>query len=207
LRQSDPRALLHPLAPTLCTAWGWLGGLAQPLPTAAQGTRLVPVGEKAVRPEPHEAAGEARHQAAAATFGGVEPQGLDTIALTPVAVGEAAPAVTHGEEPVVRAGDALRLAAARVQDVRRASQGGLGGDDPLFGLELSVKLGKALREGGTAPVAPAWASAAQHLPRKTVLKARTGTRQRGAAAIQRAPWEASAPAAMTQWTWTCAPQV
>ena len=54
---------------------------------------------------------------------------------------------------------------------------------------------------------PPWASAAQHLPRKTVLKARTGTRQRGAAAIQRAPWEASAPAAMTQWTWTCAPQV
>jgi hypothetical protein len=98
-------------------------------------------------PETQEAAGEARHQAAAATCGGGAPQGLDTIALTPVAVGEAAPAVTHGEEPVVRAGDAMRLAAAIVPDVRRASQGCRGGDDPLFGLELSVQLGKALREG------------------------------------------------------------
>jgi hypothetical protein len=60
---------------------------------------------------------------------------------------------------------------------------------------------------GQAPVAPAWASAAPHWPRKPVLKARTGKRQRGAVAIQRAPVEASAPAAMTQWTGQGAPQV
>jgi hypothetical protein len=86
-------------------------------------------------------------QEAADTFVGVEPQGLDTIALTPVAVGDADPAVTHVEEPVVRDGDAMRIAADIVQDVRRASKGCLGVDDPLFGIELIVKLGKALREG------------------------------------------------------------
>src|SRR5262245_51117911 len=57
LRQVDTRALLHPLDHTLWTAWGWLGGLAQQCPTAAQGPRLVPVGEEAVMPETHEAAG------------------------------------------------------------------------------------------------------------------------------------------------------
>ena len=152
-------------------------------------------------------------QEAADKFVGVERHGLDTIALTPVAVGEADPAVTHVEEPVVRDGDAMGIAADIVQDVRRAGKGRLGVDDPLFGIELIAKLGKVLRvqaggpRQGTAPVEPAWASAAQNLPRKTVLKARTGKRKRGSASIQRSPLAASAPAAMTQWTWKCAPKV
>ena len=49
--------------------------------------------------------------------------------------------------------------------------------------------------GMAAGVLP-WARAAQHLPRKTVLKARTGKRKRGSASIQRSPVEARAPAAM-----------
>ena len=57
MREVDPRDLLHPLAHTLCTAWGWLRGLAKQFPTAAQGIRFVPVGEEAVMPETHEAAG------------------------------------------------------------------------------------------------------------------------------------------------------
>jgi hypothetical protein len=86
-------------------------------------------------------------QEAADKFGGGECHGLDTIALTPVAVGEADPALTHVEEPVVRDGDAMRIAADIVQDVSRASKGRLGIDDPLFGIELIAKLDKALREG------------------------------------------------------------
>ena len=57
LREVDPCDLLHPLDHTLGTAWGWLGGLAQECPTAAQGTRFVPVGKEAVMPKTHEAAG------------------------------------------------------------------------------------------------------------------------------------------------------
>ena len=56
-REVETRGLLPPLSPTLWTAWGWLGGLAQQCPTAAQGTSLVPVGEEAVMPETQEAAG------------------------------------------------------------------------------------------------------------------------------------------------------
>ena len=57
LREVDPCDLVHPLDHTLGTAWGWLGGLAQEFPTAAQGTRFVPVGKEAVMPQTHEAAG------------------------------------------------------------------------------------------------------------------------------------------------------
>src|SRR4029453_2266282 len=92
-------------------------------------------------------------QEAADTCVGVERHGLDTIALTPVAVGKAHPAVTHVEEPVVRDGDAMRIAADIVQDVSRAGKGRLGVDDPLFGIELIAKLGKALREGHGAGAA------------------------------------------------------
>src|SRR5262245_59740192 len=77
---------------------------------------------------------------------GVERHGLDTIALTTVAVGKADAAATYIEEPVVRDGDAMRRAADIVQDLRRAGKGRLGVDDPLVRGELIAKLGKALRE-------------------------------------------------------------
>ena len=111
LRKVDSRDRLHPLDHTLWAAWGWLGGLAQQFPTAAQGTRFVPVGKEAVMPKTQEATGEHMQQEAADTCVGVERYGLDTIALTPVAVGKADAAVTHVEEPVVRDGDAMRRAA------------------------------------------------------------------------------------------------
>src|SRR5262249_39805275 len=92
------------------------------------------------------AAGYDRPQEAADTCVGVARHGLDTLALTPVAGGEAEAAVTHVEESVVRAGTPMRIAADSVQDGRRASNGRLGVDAPLFGLALSVTLGKGLRE-------------------------------------------------------------
>ena len=61
-------------------------------------------------------------QEAADKFVGVERQGLDTIALTTVAVGEADAAVTHVEESVVRDGNPMRIAADIVQDLRRAGK-------------------------------------------------------------------------------------
>ena len=85
-------------------------------------------------------------QEAADTFVGVQRHSLDTIALTPVAGGKADAAVTHVEEPVVRDGDAMRIAADIVQDLRRAGKGRLGVDDPLVSVELIAKLCKALRE-------------------------------------------------------------
>jgi hypothetical protein len=106
----------------------------------------VPVGKEAVMPQTHEAAGEDMQQEAADTCVGVERHGLDTIALTPVAGGKADAAVPHVEEPMVRDGDAMRRAADRVQDRRRAGKGRLGVDDPLVRVELIAQLGKALRE-------------------------------------------------------------
>ena len=85
-------------------------------------------------------------QEAADKFIGVERHGLDTIALTPVVVGEADTAVTHVEESVVRDGHPMRIAADIVQDVRRAGKGRLGVDDPLVSIELIAKLCKARRE-------------------------------------------------------------
>ena len=61
-------------------------------------------------------------------------------------LGKADAAVTHVEEPVVRDGDAMRIAADIVQDLRRAGKGRLGVDDPLVSVELIAKLCKALRE-------------------------------------------------------------
>jgi len=65
-------------------------------------------------------------------------------------VGEADPPVAHVEEPVVRDGDAMGIAADIVQDVGRAGKGRLGVDDPLFGIELIAKLCKALGDS------PSW---------------------------------------------------
>ena len=115
-REVDPRDRLHPLDHTRWAAWRWCGGLAQQFPTAAQGPRLVPVGEEAIMPQTHEAAGQHMQEEAADTFVGVERHGLDAITLTTVAVGEANPAVPHIEEPVVRDGDAMRIAADIVQE-------------------------------------------------------------------------------------------
>ena len=64
-------------------------------------------------------------------FVSIERYGLHAIALTTVAVGEADPPVTHVEEPVVRDGDTMRIAADIVQDLRWAGKGRLGVDDPL----------------------------------------------------------------------------
>ena len=145
-------------------------------------------------------------QEAADKFVGVERHGLDTIALTPVAVGKADAAVTHVEESVVRNGDTMRIAADIVQDVRRAGKGRFGVDDPLVSIELIAKLCKALQEGHGA-------GGACLGQRRAELAAKDGAqgphrkRKRGSAAIQRAPLAASAPAAMTQWTWKCAPKV
>src|SRR5919199_928532 len=85
-------------------------------------------------------------QEAADTFVGVGRHSLGTIAMTPVAGGKADAAVTHVEEPMVRDGDAMRIAADIVQDLRRAGKGRLGVDDPLVRVELIAQLGKALRE-------------------------------------------------------------
>ncbi len=107
----DPRDLLHPLHCTLWTPWGYIGGLAKEFPTAAPGASLMPIGEAAIRPEPLEAAGHYRQQEASDTCVRVERQGVETSVLTPVAIGKAAPPVTHVKEPVVRDGDARRRAA------------------------------------------------------------------------------------------------
>jgi hypothetical protein len=90
-------------------------------------------------PDAPEAARQHLHQEAPDKCVGVAPHGLDTIALTPIAVGDADPPVTHVEEPVVRDGDAMCLAADRVQDVGRAGPGGLGVDAPRLGIELIAK--------------------------------------------------------------------
>ena len=57
LREVDPRDLVHPLHHVLWAAWRERGGLPQQCPTARQGLCLVPVGEEAIVPETHEAAG------------------------------------------------------------------------------------------------------------------------------------------------------
>ena len=144
-REVDTRALLPPLSHTLWTAWGWLGGLAKQLPTAAQRPSVVPVGEEAVMPETPKAAGEPMPQEAAETCVGVACQSLDTMALTTVPVGKADPPIPHVEDPRVGDGDAMGRAADIVQDVGRACQGRLGVDDSCFGVELPPKLREVRR--------------------------------------------------------------
>ncbi len=68
-----------------------LRGLAQPFPTAAQGTRLVPGGEEAIMPETHEAAGQPMQEEAADQCVGVARPGRDTMARTTMTGGKAAP--------------------------------------------------------------------------------------------------------------------
>ena len=58
LGKVDPCDRLQPLHHTGWVAWGGMDGLAQECPTAAQRPRFVPVGEEAVMPETHAAAGE-----------------------------------------------------------------------------------------------------------------------------------------------------
>jgi hypothetical protein len=111
LREVDPYDLLHPLHHALWAAPRGIGGLAQQAPAATKGLRLVPVGEEAIMPDAHEAARQHMQQEAPDKFVGVESHGLDAIPLPTVAVGEADPAVTHVEDPVVRDGDAMRIPA------------------------------------------------------------------------------------------------
>src|SRR5262249_25378280 len=139
------RDLVHPLDHTHGTAWGWLGRLAQQCPTATQGPRLVPVGEAAVMPETHEAAGSHMQQKTAEKFVGVARHGLDTNRLTTVTGGEADPPVTHVEEPMIGNGDAMGIAAEIVQDLSRTGKRCLGVDNPLFGIALCAQLLAALR--------------------------------------------------------------
>jgi len=144
--RSIPGTSCLPWTPLVARRGGGLGGRAQACPPAAHGTRVVPVGKEAVMPKTPEAAGDHRPQAAAETCVGVARHGLAPMALTPGAVGQAAAAVTHGEEPGVRDGDARRRAADRVPARRRAGQGRRGGDDPRVRGERSAQLGQALRE-------------------------------------------------------------
>src|SRR5207253_4818723 len=116
-RAVDPRDRLPPLDHALGAAWRGCGGLVEQFPTAAQGPRLVPVGENTIMPQTHAAAGQHMQEEAAEKCVGVARHGLDAIPLPPVAVGEANPAVPPIEEPVVRDGDAMHRAADRVQDM------------------------------------------------------------------------------------------
>src|SRR5713101_4009996 len=135
----DTGDLLHPLHHTWWVAWGGLGGLAQEFPTAAQRPCFVPVGEEAVVPETHEAAGEHMQEEAADKFVGVERHGLSPIALTTVPVGKADPPIADIKDAVVRDGDAMGIAADIIQDVLRACKGWLGVDHPLFGIQLGTE--------------------------------------------------------------------
>jgi hypothetical protein len=70
----------------------------------------VPVGEEALMPETHAAAGEHMQEEAPDTCVRLARHGLEPMALTAIAVGEADPPVPHVEDPVVRARDARRRA-------------------------------------------------------------------------------------------------
>jgi hypothetical protein len=120
LGEVDPSALLHPLHHAFWAALGWIGGLAQQCPAAAQGTRLLPVREEAIMPETHEAAGQHMQQEATDKFVRVERHRLDAIALTTIPGGKADPPITHVEDPVVGYGDAMGIAADIVSDLGRA---------------------------------------------------------------------------------------
>jgi hypothetical protein len=113
-------------------------------PTAGQGLRLVPVGEEAIVPETHEAAGHRMQEEAADKCVRVARHRLDTMALTTPG-GKAAPPVTHVEEPMIGHGDARRIAADIGQDVCRVCQGRLGLDHPGFAVELRPQLREVLR--------------------------------------------------------------
>ena len=145
VRAVDPRDLVPPLDHTPGTAWGWLGRRAQPCPTATQGPRLGPVGEEARVPQPQAAVGPDRPQAAPDTCVSIARHGRHAIAWTTVAVGAAAPPVTHVEAPMMGQSNARPIAAERVQDLSRTGKRCRGGDDPLCGIERCAQRLAALR--------------------------------------------------------------
>jgi hypothetical protein len=63
-------------------------------------------------------------------------QGLESVALSPIAGGKADPSVTDINKAVVRDGYAMGIAAAILQDLLRSGKGPLGVHDPILGVEL-----------------------------------------------------------------------
>ena len=112
-------------------------------------------------------------------------------------------------------GDAMGIAADIVQDVCRACKGRLGVDHPLFGIELRTKLREVL--GG----AQGWGALSEgqgvggaclgqrltELPAKDRAQGPHRKKEAGIGLDPALPVEESAPAAMMQWTWKCAPKV
>ena len=111
LHEVDPRDLVHPLHDALWTACRGSSGLPQQLPTAAQLTRLVPVGEQAIMPETDETVGQHMQEEATDTFVHVERHGLEPIARTAIPIGQADFPVPHVKDPMVRDGDAMGITA------------------------------------------------------------------------------------------------
>ena len=98
-------------------------------------------------PQAHEAARQDMQQEASDTVVSGKRHGLGTIVLTTVAVGKTDPSVMHVEDPVVRDGDAMCIAADRVSDLLRACTGWLGVDHPLCGIQLIKPTGGSSGRG------------------------------------------------------------
>ena len=177
LGEVDTGDLLHPLHHTWWVAWGGRGGLAHEFPTAAQRPGFVPVGEEAVVPETHEAAGEHMPEEAADTFVGVECHGLSPIALTTVPVGKADPPIADIKDAVIRDGHTMGIAADIVQDMRRACEGCLGVDHPLVGVPLGTERCEVRRPASAGRLLRAGQGVGSPEPgqRLTELPAKNGT--------------------------------
>ena len=92
-----------------------------------------PVGQEAEVAQPVEAVRRDMQQQTPQEFDGIEREGTQAVATRVVLVAEGHLAVLQGHEPVVRDGDAMRIASQVGEDVMGIREGLFGVDHPLLG--------------------------------------------------------------------------
>ena len=105
--------------------------MAQRLPTLPQGVCFASVGQKAAVANADEACRERMQQKPLDKDVSGYLQGLESVALSPIAGGKADPSVTDINKAVVRDGYAMGIAAAILQDLLRSGKGPLTCSSPV----------------------------------------------------------------------------
>jgi hypothetical protein len=132
----DTGPLLHPLRHGFGLWNRGIGQVAQRLATPPQGLRFAAVGEKAAVADADEACGQRMQQKPLDKDVSGDLQGLESVALLPIAVGKADPSVMDIDNAVVRDCYPMGIAANILQYLLGAGKGALGVDDPILGVEL-----------------------------------------------------------------------
>ncbi len=170
-------------------------GHPQELSTAAELLGAVPMAEETVVAHAMEAPGQYVEEHASDELRGRERHRCLSLAVPVIGVAEAGLSCVDIQQPVVGDGEAVGIAADVIHDLRGATEGRLGVDDPValpYGLEV---IGKALRVGQRLerpeetqlPVVNASNSASRNNRRNSRDSTRTGRKDPRRQVTQRVP--------------------